>query len=213
MTLNALKSFFVPGARLVVAAAVGALLFVYLDGVVLPRMKDATSIPFQMVGFFLACYTLFFLAALVGTAGSLFMGRWIPALYCFAASCIGIISIYASLMLRGDRFTFVAAAHSEIAEIYRQRRSEFVSRDLTSRLIGLDDQCGPPNGCECWLLLDPASSSGAERDIDGWHRPIASVFPTNNTPEHFAVVNVKRLDSDAYSVLGCEWDPTAWWLR
>jgi len=212
MALNGLESRSFPGARLIAAAAIGGSLFIYLYGFVLPSMKDATKVTFQMVCLFLACYALFFLVALVSTAVSLFVGRWIVALYCFVASCIGIMSIYGSLALKGGLMA-AAAPHREIAEIYNRRRPELTSRGPMPRLVDLDDQCGPPAGCECWLLLDLDHFGGVEKDIGGWHRPIASVFLTNSAAEHFAIVNVKRIDPDAYSVLGCEWDPAAWWLR
>jgi hypothetical protein len=143
----------------------------------------------------------------------LFNRRWRSALYYFIVLCIGVASILLSLALKDDRFMFVAKSHDEITGIYNQRRSEFDPNDLTPRLVPLDSQCRPPSGCECWLVVDPAHSSGVENEIGGWHRPTASIFPTNTAPEHFAIVNVKRLDSGDFSVLGCDVDPTEWWLR
>src|SRR5215831_18030277 len=65
----------------------------------------------------------------------------------------------------------------------------------------------PPRWCECWILWDPARASGAEKEIGGWHRPTASIFPPDSG--HFAIVTVRQLDADAYSVLSCGVDWTS----
>jgi hypothetical protein len=62
----------------------------------------------------------------------------------------------------------------------------------------------PPNACGCWIAIDPEGAGGVEKEINGWHRQPASIFPVNTFPRKFEIVNVRRLDAKAYSVLGCQ---------
>jgi hypothetical protein len=115
--------------------------------------------------------------------------------------------MYASLALKGDRFTFTAGPHSEISAIYSQRRLEFEQLVVTPRLIDLDHQCHPPSCCACWIVVDPKHTSGVEKEIGGWHRPDpASIFPVGAIPLQFEIVDVRRIDANAYSVLECSAD-------
>jgi hypothetical protein len=88
----------------------------------------------------------------------------------------------------------------EIDDIYRQRRSEFVSREPL--LVQLEDQCRPPNWCRCYILRDPSHSGEIAQDLGRWHYPKSFMFP-NSLPIEFNLVDMKRIDSDTYSVLAC----------
>ena len=74
--------------------------------------------------------------------------------------------------------------------------------------VSLDDRCHPPTECQCWIVFDPAHRSGIAQDIGGWHRPKTTkqfMYAFSPGP-YFAIVDVKRLDAKAYSVLGCPVD-------
>jgi hypothetical protein len=151
----------------------------------------------------LAC-VLFF--AIVFVAGIVFLltARFFAAFCYLATGCMMYVPLYALEWLKGDRFTFTSGPHSEIADIYVRRQSEFTSQaDLGPRLVALNNQCNLPYDCQCWIALDPGHTSGVEQDIGGWHRPRASLVASDNWAEPFAIIDVKRLDADTYSVLSC----------
>lgn len=59
-------------------------------------------------------------------------------------------------------------------------------------------------GCSVSLdrdLCDPAHTSGIEHDIGRWHSPISPLLAAGMPDIDFAIVDVKQLDKDAYSVL------------
>jgi hypothetical protein len=156
-------------------------------------------------------YELFFLASFVVGIVLLFKREFLIAACYLFISFAGDVPICALQWLKGDRFVFTSGPHGELGEIYAQRRSEFTSMASSSpRLIALDNQCHPPADCECWIVLDPTHTSGIEQDIGGWHAPKSLILPVNTLPPHFAIVDVRRLDEDAYSVLGCGIDCRSW---
>jgi len=117
-----------------------------------------------------------------------------------------------SRALAYDPFFYRVSPLSDIAEIYNQRRSEFTPQvvNTSPRLFALGEECRPPSGCACWLLLDPQHASDVERELgQGWHRPVASVFPQDEQPPAFTIVYVRQIDPNAYAVLGCSLDWTA----
>jgi hypothetical protein len=201
--------------NIIVISATWGVLYVLIDGIVLRGVLKEFSLFGQALRIVTVCYLLFGIVAFGGSAFFLLRRKLQSALFYLASACIVCVSIYASLAVKGDRFAFTSAPHSEIADIYNQRRSEFgltapTIINQTPRLVALDEQCRPPSGCECWIVVDPAHTSGVEQDIGGWHRPKASIFPTDTFPRHFEIVNVRQLDSDAYSAMGCEADWTSW---
>jgi len=197
--------------NLVSISVIAGVLFIVTDGVLSSHVKDASGVLFKAPRVAGVCFILFFVASLVGTAVSLIRRNWVSSLCYFAAACIAQASSYAALAVKGDRFTFTAGSHRDIADIYDQRRADLDAAALQApRLVALDEQCHPPAGCQCWILMDPARASGAEKESAGWHRPTAPVFPTDTLPRHFAIVNVRRIDANAYSVLGCSADWSAW---
>jgi hypothetical protein len=196
-----------------IAAVVAGILFSVVDGVISPHFKDSQSWAFEVTGFVRVALMISWAAALVVSAASLLRRKWLAALCYFFAVCVGIVSLFASAALRDDRFTFPQWSHREIADFYNERRSEFGQANSGPRLIPLGDRCHPPSGCECWVLVDPARTSGVEQDVGGWRRPTSTIFPVGTPAEQFATVNVKPLGSDGYSVLGCDMDWSAFWLR
>jgi hypothetical protein len=112
-----------------------------------------------------------------------------------------LLPTYAVDAIRGDRTHFTDGPHREIAAIYHQRHSDFVSPG--PRLVPLDNRCHPPNWCTCWVFWDPARTGEVEKDLGRWHEPKSSAFPTGTLPIEFELVDVRRLDADAYSVLAC----------
>jgi hypothetical protein len=195
--------------NIIALSIVSGALFIISDGVISRHLKDATGLLFKALsGIEVLCFLVFFVIFIWGV-GCLFMRRWLSVLYHLLATCIAIASIYASFAVKGDRFTFTAGAHDEIAGIYNRRLAEFNRHNDSSRLIPLDDQCHPPNGCECWIVVDPGHTSGVEREVRGWHRPTAPIFPMETFPRHFEIVDVRQLNPEAYSVLGCEADWSA----
>ena len=131
----------------------------------------------------------------------LFKRNFLNAICLIVVVCSVYFPVYALNAIRGDRTRFTDGPHREIADIYHERRPAFVSPG--SRLVPLDNQCHPPNWCTCWVLWDPSHTSGAEQDLGRWHRPKSSAFPTDAFPIEFELVDVRRLDPDAYSVLAC----------
>jgi hypothetical protein len=110
-----------------------------------------------------------------------------------------------------SRFSFPELAHDDIVEIYKQRRPLMsLPRqgigDIPG-LIALGDECRPPGGCECWIALgSKARDRGIDKEVDrDWHPPRSEFFPSSR-PSYFAIVHVRRIDADAYSVLGCYMD-------
>lgn len=143
-----------------------------------------------------------------------------------ASACVLYASwqagIYASAAVKGDRFVFPSAAHDEIAKIWSQRRPATGLKrpgyahywvlpaqkifDELPDLVALGDECHPPSGCECWIARGAARDRGIEKDVGGgWHVPRSGIFPAAR-PDYFAIVHVRRIDGDAYSVLGCVCD-------
>lgn len=131
----------------------------------------------------------------------LFKRNFLDAICLIGVVCSSHLPVYALDAIRGDRTRFTDGPHREIADIYHQRRPDFISS--APRLVPLDNQCHPPNWCKCWVLWDPSPSSEVEQDLGRWHRPKSSAFPTGTLPIEFELVDVKRLDPDAYSVLAC----------
>jgi hypothetical protein len=194
-----------PGNLILIAILWGGS-FACVDGFVSPRVVNAVSLSFlilRAIGFF---HGLFLVAALVVGAILLLRRKWFSALCYFSVGCILWLSIVAALALKGDRFAFPGGPHREIADIYHRRLAEFSPINQNPRLVFLDRECHPPNGCYCWVLVDPAHTSGADKEMGDWHRPSASIFPQNTLPVDFAIVNVKRLNENVYSVLGCSTD-------
>jgi hypothetical protein len=183
--------------------------FITADGIILPHVKYGASPLFETLQFVSFACLAALMSGLVWSAACLLRRRWSSSLCYFVAALLAPASMYASLALKGDRFTFTNGPHREIAEIYNGRRSEFARMGPSPNLIDIGNQCHPPNGCGCWIVVDPMHASGIDEEIRGWHRPNASIFPMYTYPRNFEIVNVRRLDGDAYSVLGCEADFTA----
>jgi hypothetical protein len=171
---------------------------------------------------FIVSYVALLCALIIGFVVYLIKLSFDTAFCYLVAACVMFAStegsIYASALRRGDRFVFPDASHAEIAQIYRNLDAvpRLVKPGVTNRvpgLIALGDECHPPTGCECWIALDRSHDREIEKDIGNWHRPTSAVFPTNTLPVYFAIVNVKKIDADAFSILGCSADWRAWWLR
>jgi len=157
---------------------------------------------------------LFTFGGLIATIVFLFRARFIIALSYLALTVSVFVATQVSVVLKGSRFSFPGPAHDMIAEIYRQRRPKTgLARPVSQEkfnlgevpgLVALGEECHPPVGCECWIAWGPALDRGVDKDVDrDWHAPRSALFPASS-PEYFAIVHVKRIDADAYSLLGCE---------
>jgi len=161
---------------------------------------------------------LFTFGGLIATIVFLFRARFLVALSYLALTASVFVASHVSVVLKGSRFSFPGPSHDKIAEIYRQRRpttglsrkafTRYTQREfdlgLVPGLVALGEECHPPYGCECWIAWGPALDRGIDKDVDrGWHAPRSALFPPSR-PEYFAIVHVRRIDPDAYSVLGCE---------
>jgi len=161
---------------------------------------------------------LFTFGGLIATIVFLFRARFIVALSYLALTVSVFVATQVSVVLKGSRLSIPGPSHDRIAEIYRQRRPKtglarpvfnFHSQQKFNPgevpgLVALGEECQPPVGCECWIAWGPALDRGIDKDVDrDWHAPRSALFPASS-PEYFAIVHVKRIDADAYSVLGCE---------
>jgi hypothetical protein len=193
---------------IITAAAVALYLFV--EVIAEPRVRDATSLESSIIEITKLSYVLFMYLLFI--AGVVLLLRRKPFLsVCYlAASAAAYASCFAAAALKDDRWTFPFGAHREIASIYREHDVDFDKNNSTPHLMSLDQQCHPPSSCECWVLIDPGHRSGIENDLGGWRRPAAPIFLTDTLSLHFGIVNVRVLDSSAYSVLGCGMDIRGW---
>jgi hypothetical protein len=210
LDLRLRRVIFSRNAKVIYLGLLIGVSYVAIDAGILPRIKDGTS-PLQSLGLIAVICFLFSVSMLICGAVLLLKQRWISALCFLIAGFMGPGSQYVSLALKGDRFTFTAGPHNDIAAIYLSRQSDFEQNNVSPRLFELGHECDPPSGCQCWIVVDRAHTSGVEREIGRWHRPAASIFPMDTFSRHFEIVNVRRLDADAYSVLGCEMDMTVPW--
>jgi hypothetical protein len=153
---------------------------------------------------------LFFVVVFVRGIVLLLTARFFAAFCYLVTGCMMYMPLFALLWLKGDRFTFTSGPHREIADIYdRSQTTLIAAANFNPLLVPLENQCHPPPDCQCWIVLDPGHTTGVERDIGGWHRPGTYILPADETPVHFAIVDVRRINVDVYSVLGCVADWTS----
>ncbi len=177
-----------------------------------PRVKDSTSALFSVIGVIQLFYVLFTYSLLMAGVVLLLRRKLFLSVCYLAAGAVGYMSFYAVAALKDDRLIFPAGAHREIAAIYERRDVDFEIERSSPHPVSLGEQCHPPSGCGCWVLIDSGHTSGVEDDRSGWRRPTASIFLPVTIPDRFAIVNVRVLDSSAYSVLRCNMDYFAWKL-
>jgi hypothetical protein len=193
---------------LVTTAAVS--LYLFIDVIAEPKIRDSTSVEFGIIGITKLSYILYMCSVLIAGV-VLFLRRKLFLSVCYlAAGATAYASCFADAALKDDRLTFPSGSHREIANIYRKQDVNFDVNSSTPHLTFLDRQCHPPNGCECWVLIDPGHRSAVDNDLGGWRRPTAAIFLPEVLPLHFGIVNVRVLDSSAYSVLGCGMDIRGW---
>jgi hypothetical protein len=195
---------------LVFAAVLWGAVFVFSDGVVSPYVKDSTSLSSKILGMIIALTIGFFFLAFSAGGVLLLRRKWLSGLCCVAVAFILYASLLSARLVRGDRFMFTGAPHNEIAKIYNRNPSQYSDDGSGARLTSLRDDCGPPNGCACWVVVDSKHSSGVDKEIGSWHTPNASIFPRDTLPRQFVIVDVRQISQSAYSILGCEADWTAW---
>jgi hypothetical protein len=216
MASSLLRVILLRPTRIVVLAVLGGVLFIWIDKFWLRQVvRQFSSLDqFLRVALLLFFPTLFVVALAKGVY-FLFKRDKFAAQCNFGAACIVGTLFVLSRAIAFDPFSYKVGPHSDIAEIYNQRRSEFNPStpqvvNSSPRLFALSEQCRPPNGCGCWLLLDPQHTSDVERALgQGWHRPTASIFPQDEQPPAFTIVYVRQIDPNAYAVLGCSLDWTA----
>jgi hypothetical protein len=202
MQSSSLRKFvFCYPANIVLAAGVWGSASAVIDDVIIPTIKEGASLALQIFETFVVVGSFFMLVAWIGCVILLFRKKWKHALFYFSAGGVLYISAIASAAIRGDKFLFTAGPHLEIADIYHQRRSELAPDK--QQFFNLGEACHPPSDCDCWLLWDPNHSSVVNADIGSWHTPITNFFPQDSG---FAVVDILRIDSNAFSVLGCSVD-------
>jgi hypothetical protein len=193
-----------------VLTIVASALFIVAYGLVLPPATPTTTVSLEIIEWAIIVYVLLFLYGTFFCSVILLLRRkWLAAACYFVAGCIAYVSNQAALALQGNRFAFPGGAHREIAAIYDQRGSELELDNPIPHLVGLDERCHPwgVQSCECWILVDSEDMSGAKQDLGGWHRPKAPIL-TKKT--YFAIVNVRRLDARAFSILSCNDDLRSW---
>jgi hypothetical protein len=197
---------------LAIVIVAATALDIFLEVLAGPRVKDSTSPLFSVIAATELFYVLFAYSLLIVGVVLLLRRKLFMSVCYLAAGALGYMSFYAVAALKGDRLTFPAGAHREIAAIYERRDVDFEINNASPHLVSLGEQCHPPDGCGCWVLIDPGHTTGVENDRGGWRRPTASIFITERLPMPFAIANVRVLDSAAYSVLGCNLDFFAWKL-
>lgn len=208
MTTNS----FLPAIIVPISIALGILL-VCVDMLNIPPAPFLTAITALVLAFFLT---------VIASIVSLVRLRFSSFASYLASACIGYASIiggiYAKQAVRADRFEFSGPVHAEIAEIFRQHQNvnELLRLDVRYAnfgLISLGEKCHPPSDCECWIAQGQARDLGIEREVDGWHEPISAAFPKHTSPAYFAVVSVRRIERDTYSVIGCTGYWGSLWLK
>jgi hypothetical protein len=185
----------------VTAAAIALHMFVSV--IVEPRTKYSWTLQFKVVAYLDLAFVLFLYGLLIAVV-VLLLRRKLFLSMCYLAACAATYgSGFVVASLNDNRLVFPSRSHREIADIYQRRDVDFDAANRTPHLVFLDDQCHPPNGCECYVLMDPDHRSGVENDLGGWRRPTSPILPLDVLPVRFAIVHVRALDASAYSVLGC----------
>src|SRR5690348_8826460 len=104
--------------KLMLVAVACGILLALTDGIVAPRVNDATSLSFQLLGMIDVVYILFSCLAGIAVVVLLFRRKWVAAASWSVTWCILYSADFAALALKGDRFTFTGKPHQEIADIY-----------------------------------------------------------------------------------------------
>lgn len=196
------KNFPLHAVTLGFVTAVATPLYMYLRVVVEPRIKDGLSPQLRSIVTFETAFILFMYTLLIAGVVLLLRRKLFLSMCYLAAFAATYASGFAVASLKDDRLVFPSRSHREIADIYRLQEVDFDATNRTPHLVYLNEQCHPPNGCRCYVLMDPDHRSGVENELGGWHQPTIPIFP-NTLPVRFEIVHVRALDSAAYSVLGC----------
>lgn len=183
--------------------AAATALYMFLSVVVEPRFKVAFSLQLRSIVIFQIAFVLFMYALVIAGVVLLLRRKLFLSVCYLAAFAATYVSGFAVASLKDNRLVFPSRSHREIADIYHRQEVDFDVTNRTPHLVYLNEQCHPPNGCECYVLMDPDHRSGVENELGGWRRPTIAIFPQNLLPVRFALVNVRALDASAYSVLGC----------
>lgn len=132
-----------------------------------------------------------------------------------ALFCFGSLLILDYIQNSNNRDWFPKPSHDEIKAIYAQNRIEWTA-DQSTRLISLDGQCHPSEGCACWIAVDIDGSGGMKTEQLGmvWHDPIAKLisspkntrFKLEDSPLGYYVgrVSIAQIDRGIYSLMACE---------
>jgi len=194
-----------------IVTAAATALDLFLGVVVDPLVKDATSLQYEILSFTRLAFVLFSFSLLMVGVILLFRRKLFLSVCYLAAGVAAYESSYVEAALKDDRLIFPSGSHREIAAIYRQQDLDFDLTNPKPHLVSLDDRCHLPGGCGCWVLIDPGHSSGVENYLGGWRHPPARTSAQDPLSLlYFAIVNVRALDSSAYSVLGCGVDYFSW---
>lgn len=197
-------------ASILLIAILAGTLFVFiendlrlLDPVLrlLPRLGLYPSVLRRIAEYYLL---LFAFGGPIASIVFLIRARFLLALSYLALTASVFVATQVAVVLKGSRFSFPDKVHDDIVEIYRQRRPLIsLPRPGFGEIPGLTylhEACNPPYGCECWIAWGPALDRGIDKDVDrDWHAPRSAQLPG-------AIVHVRQIDADAYSVIGCEVD-------
>ncbi|MEA2820210.1 MAG: hypothetical protein QOJ86_2214 [Bradyrhizobium sp.] len=183
--------------------AVAIALNLVVSVILSPRFKNALSPEAKLITQLEIAFALFFYGLLIALVVLLLRRKLFLSMCYLAAFAATYASCLAVASLNDNRLVFPSRSHREIADIYQRREVDFDATNRTPHRVFLDEQCHPPNGCGCWVLMDPDHRSGVENDVGGWRRPTSPMLPLDLLPVRFAIVHVRALDSSAYSVLGC----------
>jgi hypothetical protein len=209
MKLTMRKIF--PSHAVTLGLVTGAViaLHMFLSVIVSPHITDGLSLQRSVITYVQIVFGLFIYGSLIASV-VLLLRRKLFLSVCYLAACAATYaSGFAVASLNDNRMVFPSRSHHEIADIYHRQEVDFDASNRTPHRVFLDEQCHPPGGCGCWVLIDPDHRSGVENDVGGWRRPTSPMLPLNLLPVRFALVHVRALDSSAYSVLGCGIDTQA----
>lgn len=201
-------------ASIILCAVLFVLLLIVLGDFVEPRIGHS-GLEAKFSNLFGMGYLVVLILTSISFVILLIFRKWKSAGRFFIAALTLLVGIFLTDALHPNIYQFAGRAHQEISDIYSRNRSQFDLITPLPRLVDLDQRCHPPGGgaggCQCWLLLDPMHVSQAEKEKAGWHRPTVPIFLAKDLP--IRLIDVRPINSNAFSVLGCDTDWRSWLER
>jgi hypothetical protein len=193
-------------ATVPIGALAWSIMFALVDGLIAPQEIYAFSLGSVSIAILALVHALLFWILLIGAIFLVAKRKVLPALSFVCAAGFLYCASYAAAGLSGDRFVFTAQAHRRVADIYKNHRAEFQTVGPAAHLFNLHDQCDLPEACICAILIDASHSLQIRSEIGGWHRPAPSAIPQNAAQINFAILDLRAINSEAYSILACSTD-------